>query len=299
MFNRIDELVQAATQNHQSLAELIMQAECETSGQSQRQVWQRMAQNLTAMETAAAQGAQGVRSATGLTGGEAAKLRAYRAKNQSLSGDLMLSAVQAAMATNEVNAAMGVVCATPTAGSSGTLPGVMMALKQQRHLTRDALIRFLFTAGGIGLIIANQAGIAGATGGCQAEVGSASAMAAAAAVEAAGGTPAQSAQAVAIALSNLLGLVCDPIAGLVEVPCVKRNAIGAGNALIAADLALAGCTSLIPADECIQAMAQVGQAMPASLRETGLGGLAGTPTGQKIRTKIFGQTMGTVSDAEG
>lgn len=299
MFNRIDELVQAATKNHQSLAELIIQAECETSGQSQRQVWQRMAQNLTAMETAAAQGAQGVRSATGLTGGEAAKLRVYRAKNQSLSGDLMLSAVQAAMATNEVNAAMGVVCATPTAGSSGTLPGVMMALKQQRHLTRDALIRFLFTAGGIGLIIANQAGIAGATGGCQAEVGSASAMAAAAAVEAAGGTPAQSAQAVAIALSNLLGLVCDPIAGLVEVPCVKRNAIGAGNALIAADLALAGCTSLIPADECIQAMAQVGQAMPASLRETGLGGLAGTPTGQKIRTKIFGQTMGAVSDAEG
>lgn len=299
MFNRIDELVQAATKNHQSLAELIIQAECEASGQSQRQVWQRMAQNLTAMETAAAQGAQGVRSATGLTGGEAAKLRVYRAKNQSLSGDLMLSAVQAAMATNEVNAAMGVVCATPTAGSSGTLPGVMMALKQQRHLTRDALIRFLFTAGGIGLIIANQAGIAGATGGCQAEVGSASAMAAAAAVEAAGGTPAQSAQAVAIALSNLLGLVCDPIAGLVEVPCVKRNAIGAGNALIAADLALAGCTSLIPADECIQAMAQVGQAMPASLRETGLGGLAGTPTGQKIRTKIFGQTMGAVSDAEG
>lgn len=299
MFNRIDELVQAATQNHQSLAELIIQAECEASGQNQRQVWQRMAQNLTAMEAAAAQGAQGVRSATGLTGGEAAKLRAYRAKRQSLSGDLMLSAVQAAMATNEVNAAMGVVCATPTAGSSGTLPGVMMALKQQRHLTRDALIRFLFTAGGIGLIIANQAGIAGATGGCQAEVGSASAMAAAAAVEAAGGTPAQSAQAVAIALSNLLGLVCDPIAGLVEVPCVKRNAIGAGNALIAADLALAGCTSLIPADECIQAMAQVGQAMPASLRETGLGGLAGTPTGQKIRTKIFGQTMGAVSDAEG
>lgn len=277
MFNRIDELVQAATQNHQSLAELIMQAECEASGQSQRQVWQRMAQNLTAMEAAAAQGAQGVRSATGLTGGEAAKLRAYRAKHQSLSGDLMLSAVQAAMATNEVNAAMGVVCATPTAGSSGTLPGVMMALKQQRHLTRDALIRFLFTAGGIGLIIANQAGIAGATGG----------------------TPAQSAQAVAIALSNLLGLVCDPIAGLVEVPCVKRNAIGAGNALIAADLALAGCTSLIPADECIQAMAQVGQAMPASLRETGLGGLAGTPTGQRIRTKIFGQTMGAISDAEG
>lgn len=203
----------------------------------------------------------------------------------------MMAAVENAIATNEVNAAMGVICATPTAGSSGTLPGALFMLEQRLGLSEDQMIRFLFTAGGLGLIIANHAGIAGATGGCQEEVGSASAMAAAAAVEAAGGSPEQSSQALAIALSNLLGLVCDPIAGLVEIPCVKRNAIGAGNALIAADMALAGCTSMIPADECISALDKVGRSMSVDLRETGLGGLAGTPTGQAIKTKIFGKEI--------
>ena len=203
----------------------------------------------------------------------------------------MMAAVENAIATNEVNAAMGVICATPTAGSSGTLPGALFMLEQRLGLSEDQMIRFLFTAGGLGLIIANHAGIAGATGGCQEEVGSASAMAAAAAVEAAGGSPEQSSQALAIALSNLLGLVCDPIAGLVEIPCVKRNAIGAGNALIAADMALAGCTSMIPADECISALDKVGRSMSVDLRETGLGGLAGTPTGQALKAKIFGKEI--------
>ncbi len=200
-----------------------------------------------------------------------------------------MAAVQNAVATNEVNASMGVICATPTAGSSGTLHGVLFLLEKRMDLSEEQMIRFLFTAGGFGLVIANNAEIAGATGGCQAEVGSASAMGAAAAVEAAGGSAEQSAQAMSIAMSNLLGLVCDPIAGLVEVPCVKRNAIGAGNALISADMALAGCTSVIPADECIDAMKKVGHQMPASLRETGIGGLAGTPTGQAIKAKIFGK----------
>ena len=231
------------------------------------------------------------RSKTGLTGGEAIKLKKYRAKGKTLSGDVMMAAVENAIATNEVNAAMGVICATPTAGSSGTLPGALFMLEQRLGLSEDQMIRFLFTAGGLGLIIANHAGIAGATGGCQEEVGSASAMAAAAAVEAAGGSPEQSSQALAIALSNLLGLVCDPIAGLVEIPCVKRNAIGAGNALIAADMALAGCTSMIPADECISALDKVGRSMSVDLRETGLGGLAGTPTGQAIKAKIFGKEI--------
>ena len=153
------------------------------------------------------------------------------------------------------------------------------------------MLRFLFTAGGMGMIIANKASIAGASGGCQAEVGSASAMGAAAAVEIAGGTPVQSANALAIAMSNLLGLVCDPLAGLVEVPCVNRNATGAGNALIAADLALAGCTSLVPADEVITAMDKIGRQMPVELRETGLGGLAGTLTGQQIKLRIFGKDL--------
>ena len=293
MYQSVKDLVQTAETQRKPLSELVIAAECHESGINREEVWQRMRANLQTMRAAIKQGENGlgVRSKTGLTGGEAIKLKKYRAKGKTLSGDVMMAAVENAIATNEVNAAMGVICATPTAGSSGTLPGALFMLEQRLGLSEDQMIRFLFTAGGLGLIIANHAGIAGATGGCQEEVGSASAMAAAAAVEAAGGTPEQSSQALAIALSNLLGLVCDPIAGLVEIPCVKRNAIGAGNALIAADMALAGCTSMIPADECISALDKVGRSMPVELRETGLGGLAGTPTGQAIKTKIFGKEI--------
>lgn len=293
MYQSVKDLVQTAETQRKPLSELVVEAECYESGLKREEVWQRMRVNLLTMRAAIKQGENelGVRSKTGLTGGEAIKLKKYRAKGKTLSGDVMMAAVENAIATNEVNAAMGVICATPTAGSSGTLPGALFMLEQRLGLSEDQMIRFLFTAGGLGLIIANHAGIAGATGGCQEEVGSASAMAAAAAVEAAGGSPEQSSQALAIALSNLLGLVCDPIAGLVEIPCVKRNAIGAGNALIAADMALAGCTSMIPADECISALDKVGRSMSVDLRETGLGGLAGTPTGQAIKTKIFGKEI--------
>ncbi|MEE6704927.1 L-serine ammonia-lyase, iron-sulfur-dependent, subunit alpha [Limosilactobacillus reuteri] len=293
MYQSVKDLVQTAETQRKPLSELVIEAECHESGSNRKEVWQRMRANLLTMRAAIKQGENelGVRSKTGLTGGEAIKLKKYRAKGKTLSGDVMMAAVENAIATNEVNAAMGVICATPTAGSSGTLPGALFMLEQRLGLNEEQMIRFLFTAGGLGLIIANHAGIAGATGGCQEEVGSASAMAAAAAVEVAGGTPEQSSQALAIALSNLLGLVCDPIAGLVEIPCVKRNAIGAGNALIAADMALAGCTSMIPADECISALDKVGRSMPVELRETGLGGLAGTPTGQAIKAKIFGKEI--------
>ncbi len=293
MYQSVKDLVRTAEIQQKALSELVIEAECHESGSNRKEVWQRMRSNLLTMRAAIKQGENelGVRSKTGLTGGEAIKLKKYRAKGKTLSGDVMMAAVENAIATNEVNAAMGVICATPTAGSSGTLPGALFMLEQRLGLSEDQMIRFLFTAGGLGLIIANHAGIAGATGGCQEEVGSASAMAAAAAVEAAGGTPEQSSQALAIALSNLLGLVCDPIAGLVEIPCVKRNAIGAGNAWIAADMALAGCTSMIPADECISALDKVGRSMPVDLRETGLGGLAGTPTGQAIKAKIFGKEI--------
>lgn len=293
MYQSVKDLVRTAEIQQKALSELVIEAECHESGSNRKEVWQRMRSNLLTMRAAIKQGESrlGVRSKTGLTGGEAIKLKKYRAKGKTLSGDVMMAAVENAIATNEVNAAMGVICATPTAGSSGTLPGALFMLEQRLGLSEDQMIRFLFTAGGLGLIIANHAGIAGATGGCQEEVGSASAMAAAAAVEAAGGSPEQSSQALAIALSNLLGLVCDPIAGLVEIPCVKRNAIGAGNALIAADMALAGCTSMIPADECISALDKVGRSLPVDLRETGLGGLAGTPTGQAIKTKIFGKEI--------
>ena len=293
MYQSVKDLVQTAETQRKPLSELVIETECHESGSNRKEVWQQMRSNLLTMRAAIKQGENelGVRSKTGLTGGEAIKLKKYRAKGKTLSGDIMMAAVENAIATNEVNAAMGVICATPTAGSSGTLPGALFMLEQRLGLSEDQMIRFLFTAGGLGLIIANHAGIAGATGGCQEEVGSASAMAAAAAVEVAGGTPEQSSQALAIALSNLLGLVCDPIAGLVEIPCVKRNAIGAGNALIAADMALAGCTSMIPADECISALDKVGRSMPVDLRETGLGGLAGTPTGQAIKAKIFGKEI--------
>lgn len=293
MYQSVKDLVRTAEIQQKALSELVIEAECHESGSNRKEVWQRMRSNLLTMRAAIKQGENelGVRSKTGLTGGKAIKLKKYRAKGKTLSGDVMMAAVENAIATNEVNAAMGVICATPTAGSSGTLPGALFMLEQRLGLSEDQMIRFLFTAGGLGLIIANHAGIAGATGGCQEEVGSASAMAAAAAVEAAGGSPEQSSQALAIALSNLLGLVCDPIAGLVEIPCVKRNAIGAGNALIAADMALAGCTSMIPADECISALDKVGRSMSVDLRETGLGGLAGTPTGQAIKTKIFGKEI--------
>lgn len=293
MYQSVKDLVRTAEIQQKALSELVIEAECHESGSNRKEVWQRMRSNLLTMRAAIKQGENelGVRSKTGLTGGEAIKLKKYRAERKTLSGDVMMAAVENAISTNEVNAAMGVICATPTAGSSGTLPGALFMLEKRLGLSEDQMIRFLFTAGGLGLIIANHAGIAGATGGCQEEVGSASAMAAAAAVEAAGGSPEQSSQALAIALSNLLGLVCDPIAGLVEIPCVKRNAIGAGNALIAADMALAGCTSMIPADECISALDKVGRSMPVDLRETGLGGLAGTPTGQAIKAKIFGKEI--------
>ena len=169
---------------------------------------------------------------------------------------------------------MGVICATPTAGSSGVLPGALLTTRDRLNLDRRAQLNFLITAGGTGILIGNQASISGAEGGCQAEVGSASAMTAAALVEAAGGTPSQSAHALAIALKNLLGLSCDPVASLVEVPCIKRNAVGVVNAIAAAEMALAGIESRIPVDEVIQAMGSIGRMMPVALRETALGGLA-------------------------
>ena len=293
MYASIEELVSDATIKNLPISELVIQAECNDMNVSRNDVWRKIKHNLDTMRLAVSRGAHGIRvhSKTGLTGGDAVKIKDYRKSHKTLSGDMIMSAVQSAIATNEVNAAMGVICATPTAGSSGTLPGVLFTLEKRLGLDEEQMVRFLFTAGGFGMVIANNACIAGATGGCQAEVGSASGMGAAAAVEVAGGTPKQSANAMAIAISNLLGLVCDPIAGLVEVPCINRNAIGSSNALISADMALAGCESMIPADEVISAMDKVGKNMPESLRETGIGGLAGTPTGQEIRMRIFGKNL--------
>ncbi|HEK6271154.1 TPA: L-serine ammonia-lyase, iron-sulfur-dependent, subunit alpha [Staphylococcus aureus] len=290
MFDSIRETIDYAVENNMSFADIMVKEEMELSGKSRDEVRAQMKQNLDVMRDAVIKGTtgDGVESVTGYTGHDAAKLRDYNETHHALSGYEMIDAVKGAIATNEVNAAMGIICATPTAGSSGTIPGALFKLEKTHDLTEEQMIDFLFTSALFGRVVANNASVAGATGGCQAEVGSASAMAAAAAVAIFGGSPETSGHAMALAISNLLGLVCDPVAGLVEIPCVMRNAIGSGNALISADLALAGIESRIPVDEVIEAMDKVGRNLPASLRETGLGGLAGTPTGEAIKRKIFG-----------
>ncbi|HID4964168.1 TPA: L-serine ammonia-lyase, iron-sulfur-dependent, subunit alpha [Staphylococcus aureus] len=290
MFDSIRETIDYAVENNMSFADIMVKEEMELSGKSRDEVRAQMKQNLDVMRDAVIKGTtgDGVESVTGYTGHDAAKLRDYNETHHALSGYEMIDAVKGAIATNEVNAAMGIICATPTAGSSGTIPGALFKLEKTHDLTEEQMIDFLFTSALFGRVVANNASVAGATGGCQAEVGSASAMAAAAAVAIFGGSPEASGHAMALAISNLLGLVCDPVAGLVEIPCVMRNAIGSGNALISADLALAGIESRIPVDEVIEAMDKVGRTLPASLRETGLGGLAGTPTGEAIKRKIFG-----------
>lgn len=225
-------------------------------------------------------GLTGVRSHSGLTGGAAKRLLEASEQKQfnNILGDKAKDAMVYAMAVAEANAAMGRIVAAPTAGASGVLPGVFFALKKHYNLSDQVLAEGLVVAGGIGLVIADRASLAGATGGCQAECGSAAAMAAGAAVAMLGGSPAQIGHAVSIVFKNVLGLVCDPVAGLVEVPCIKRNGSCALQALAAAELALAGIESFIPADEAIDAMKSVGDSLPCALKETAGGGMATTPT---------------------
>lgn len=288
MFRSVAELVELAEKQNIPISEVMILQEMEVKEVSREEVYAEMEENLQVMEAAIERSLKGVESVTGLTGGDAVRVQEYMKNHTPLSGPILLDAVSKAMGTNEVNAAMGIICATPTAGSAGVVPGTLFSVKNQLNPTRDEMIRYLFTAGAFGFVVANNAFISGAAGGCQAEVGSAGAMAAAAIVEMAGGTPRQSSDAFAITLKNMLGLVCDPVAGLVEVPCVKRNALGSSQAIVSADLALAGVKSRIPCDEVIGAMYRIGKQMPSSLRETGEGGLADTPTGRLLKEKIFG-----------
>lgn len=286
MFYTIEELV-TQSKNYPSVAEMMIAIEAENTGRSREQILAIMEKNLVVMEQSVAEGVSGVKSVTGLTGGDATRMNDYLAAGDFLSGETILQAVQNAIAVNEVNAKMGLICATPTAGSAGVVSGVLMAVRERLALTGAQQVDFLFTAGAFGLVIANNASISGAEGGCQAEIGSASAMAAAALVCAKGGTPHQAAQAVAITLKNMMGLICDPVAGLVEVPCVKRNALGSSQAFISADMALAGIESVIPPDEVVLAMYQVGRQMPSIFKETAEGGLAMTPTAQRLQAEIL------------
>lgn len=288
MFESIEELVQRAKENQCKLSEVMIAQEIEISGRSRTEIMNQMMLNLETMETAATKGVKGVRSHSGLTGYDAKKLQAYLENTSVLTDNTFVKALCYAIATNEVNAAMGMICATPTAGSAGVVPGVLLAFSEKFSSTREDMLHFLFTAAAFGFVAANNAMISGAEGGCQAEIGSASGMAAAALVEMAGGTPEQASHAFAIALNNLIGLACDPVAGLVEIPCIKRNAGGTSNAISAAEMALAGIKSEIPPDEVIETMYRVGRSMPADIRETGIGGLAGTKTGKRIAKELFG-----------
>ena len=248
---------------------------------------------LQVMEEAVAFGMTGVTSNSGLTGGSAKKLKEYMETIQAggnrpaLLGPVAGSAVTYALAAAEANAAMGRIVAAPTAGASGILPGVLMSLKEHCGVSREKLVEGLVIAGVIGEVIASRASIAGATGGCQAECGSGAAMAAGAVVYIFGGNGKQIGDAVSIVFKNMLGLVCDPVAGLVEVPCIKRNAGSVVQCLLAAELALAGVGSFIPADEAIDAMDKVGRALPYGLRETAEGGLAVTPTAKTWTEEYF------------
>ncbi|WP_307323169.1 L-serine ammonia-lyase, iron-sulfur-dependent, subunit alpha [Evansella vedderi] len=292
MFRNVQELVSLAEKEGIPISEIMIRQEMEYHERTREEIFAQMERNLNVMEKAVERGiTEDVKSVSGLTGGDGKKLFEYMQSKETLAGNQLLEAVAKAMATNEVNAAMGTICATPTAGSAGVVPGVLFSTKNKLNPTREQMIRFLFTSGAFGFVVANNASISGAAGGCQAEVGSATGMAAAALVEMAGGTPKQCAEAMAMALKGMLGLVCDPVAGLVEVPCVKRNAFGSSNAIVAADLALAGIESRIPCDEVIDAMYRIGEAMPSAFKETAEGGLAATPTGRKYQEQIFGASV--------
>ena len=227
------------------------------------------------------------RSVSGLVGGDGARVRDYAAKEKPLSGDYLAEVIATALSVGESNACMCKIVAAPTAGACGVLPAVLVPLYKQGNIEEEDILKALYVASGIGAVIAFRACIAGAAGGCQAEIGSASAMAAGALTALRGGDAEQIGNAVAMALKNLMGLVCDPVAGLVEVPCVKRNVVGAVNAISCADMALAGVTSRIPVDQVIDCMGDVGRRMPVEFRETALGGLAVTPFGQSVKEKML------------
>lgn len=229
------------------------------------------------------------KSIGGLIGGEAKMVSEYGKTAQSIAGSMLSKTISYSMAVLEVNASMGLIVAAPTAGSSGVVPGILMALQEEKNLTDDDLYKGLLNASAIGYILMRNASVSGAEAGCQAEVGAASAMAASAIVEIMGGTPKQCLTAAVLAMSNLLGLVCDPIAGLVESPCQSRNAIGVANAITSAELAMAGVTHPIPFDEMAEAMYRVGKSLPFELRETAMGGCAGTPTGCALGCAICGK----------
>lgn len=280
MYESLIEAATAATEQGISLGELALRAEAEEGLRTREEIAASLRRALQVMRGAVDRGLVGdLFSVSGLVGGDAAKLADAKGP---LAGTLFTDALAAALAVQEVNAAMGVIVAAPTAGGAGVLPGVLLSLAKHREVTDDDLVRALATAGLVGAVVAVRASLSGAEGGCQAETGAAAGMAAAAGVELLGGTPWQAVHAVAVTMQGTLGLVCDPLGGLVEVPCVYRNATGAAMALAGIEMALAGVEFPIPVDEVVDTMGKIGRDMDVRYRETAGGGLAATPTGRRL-----------------
>ena len=288
-YDSIAALVAAAEEAGEPISALVLRQQARQLEKDEAQVFAQMRGTYAVMAACIEPGCdEQLRSASGLSGGSAFRMRRAVADGKNLTGGVLGGALYRALAVSELNAAMGRVVAAPTAGSCGILPAAVLTMQEKGCSEHDCVMA-LFTASAVGMVITTSASVAGAQGGCQAECGSAAAMAAAAIVELAGGTPRQAADAVAMALKNILGLVCDPVAGLVEIPCIKRNASGVAGAFVAAELALAGIESAIPADEVIVAMKKVGDAMSPALKETAEGGLAATPTARRLYEQVFGR----------
>lgn len=284
------ELIDLTRKHNKKISEITIEREIELYGFTREEVIEKMKLNLEVMRESATRGlTEHIRSVGGIIGGDAKRVMDYvNTGKKTLCGDTINIAAAMALSSSEVNASMGKICASATAGSCGIVPAAVFSAAKTFDSSEDEIISALFTAAGIGIIIATNATVSGAEGGCQAECGAAAAMAAGAMVEMAGGDPETSLHAGAGALKNVLGLVCDPIAGLVEAPCAKRNSSGVVNAMASADLALAGVKSVIPFDEVVEAMFEVGKSLPMELRETALGGVAATKTGKELERRIFG-----------
>ena len=288
VYDSVTRLLEDTRRAGGAISQTVLRAQAADGEATAEQIYARMQRRLAVMRQAAEEGLKpGRRSPSGLSGGDGAKLWAAAGSGHTLCGGILAVTMARALAVAEHNACMGRIVAAPTAGSCGILPAVILSVGEAVGAEEHAQVMGLFTAAGFGMVTAARASVSGAECGCQAECGSASAMAAAAAVEIAGGTPEMAAHAFSLAMMNELGLVCDPVAGLVEVPCIKRNASCAANALASAEMALAGIGSDIPPDEIIDAMGAVGRMLPAALRETAAGGCAATPTGRAAAERLF------------
>lgn len=286
-FRTLKQLADLCAAEGLTIAEVMLADQSQESGKPPEYVFDKMRAYYQIMKEAVTKGlTEDTTSRSGLTGKDAQRVATYLTTTEASLGEEACKAMAYALAVSEVNASMGRIIATPTAGSCGIIPGVFISSQQRFGWEDDHLVKGLLCAGAIGYVIANNSFVSGAEGGCQAEVGSAIGMAAGALVELRGGTPEQAMHAVGLALKNTLGLICDPVGGLVEIPCIVRNGFGAVNAMAAADMALAGVRSVIPSDEVVQVMYEVGTAMPEKHRETAKGGLAQTPTGRKIMKEL-------------